>query len=128
MLTEEQRKDADRLRHYIDREQLVAVMNDTKWQRLFKALESMQGWVEFRRKDVREDEHSVGRWDADLYYMLGGWENIEWLDIMATRATDHTEQLLLAVREAGVPFSRQEKIIRIWGYLRSGVSPRWEQV
>ena len=53
MLTQDQKKDADRLARYIDREQLVSVMSDTKWQRLFDALKPIQGLLDFRRKDVR---------------------------------------------------------------------------
>ncbi|MEW6307149.1 MAG: DUF6678 family protein [Verrucomicrobiota bacterium] len=70
--------------------------------------------------------------------MFAGWQNIEWLDVRAVRAfprgalvepgiKDNTTQLIQAIREAGVPFSRQEGCIRIWGYVRSGISPRWEE-
>ena len=138
MLTKEQKKDAERLARYIAREGLVSMMNDTKWQRLFHALEPIQGWLSFRRKDVRENEGAPTSWCGDFHYMFAGWSNIEWLDIGArrrirlgtlveARIEDNTALLIQAVRQAGVPFSRHDECIRVWGYVRPGVSPQWEQ-
>ncbi len=141
MLTEEQKKDAARLARYIEREQLVSVMNDTKWGRLFSALAPIQGWLDFRRKDVRgcDDASRWGGdvWCGDFYYSFGGENNIEWIDIRARleirrgalvkpTIEDKTPPLIEAVRSAGVPFSRLEDCIRIWGYIRPGISPEWE--
>ena len=138
MLTEEQRKAAERLTRCIERERLVSVMNDTKWRRLFEALQPIQGVLEFRRKEVGQDESQLGSWCDDIYYMLAGWRHIEWLDISARRSfqrgvllapeiNDQTSLLLQTVRDAGVPFSRQEHGVRIWGYLRPGATPNWDQ-
>jgi len=138
MHTEEQKKDAERLARYIEREGLVCVMNDTKWQRLFDALQPIQGWLDFRRKDVRGNERESESWCSDLYMMLGNWSSIEWLDIRAQRSIprgallqprieDSTPLLIQSVRRAGVRFSQHEHCIRIWGYLRTGVSPRWKE-
>ncbi|MDX2109089.1 MAG: DUF6678 family protein [Verrucomicrobiota bacterium] len=138
MLTEGQKIDADRLARYIAREQLVSIMNDTKWQRLFNALEPIAGSLSFRRKDVRGTEQTSESWCRDFYHMFGGWISIEWLDITAKRAIprgaliepriqDETPLLIGAVRAAGVAFSRHEAYVRIWGYLRPGVSPKLEK-
>ena len=138
METEAQRIDRQRLRRYIEREQLTSIMNNAKWQRLFDALESIQGVLDFRRKDVRQDEPDDENWDGDLYHVLGGWENIEWLDIRAILtvrrgallepdAKDNTHLLTQAVREAGIPFSRNPDGIRIWGYVRPRSTPHWEE-
>jgi len=138
MLTEDQKNDAERLARYIEREQLASVMSDTKWQRLFNVLEPIQGLLDFRRKDVRGCDDAPESWCSDFYHMLGGWSSIEWLDIRAVRTIprgalvkpkteDHTPLLIQAVRQAGVPFSRHEECIRIWGYVRPGVSPQWQE-
>jgi len=137
-MTEEQKKDAERLARCINREQLVSVMNDTKWQRLFNALQPMECWLDFRRKDVRESDAASESWHTDLYHMMGGWRSIEWLDIRARetiwpgflikpKIVDKTATLIEAIKGAGVPFSRHENYIRIWGYVRPGVSPQWER-
>jgi hypothetical protein len=41
--TEEQRKDAVRLRRYIERERLCSVMNSTKWQEAIQVPFSREG-------------------------------------------------------------------------------------
>lgn len=133
MLTEDQKKDAERLARYIEREQLVSVMNDTKWQSLFDALEPIQGLLDFRRKDVRADKRNPESWCSDFYLMFGGWISIEWLDIRAQRTIhrgalvqpkieDNTALLIQSVRRVRVRFSQDPHCIRIWGYLRPGVS------
>lgn len=138
MHTEEQKKDAERLVRYIEREQLVSVMNDTKWQQLFDVLEPIQGWLDFRRKDVRGGEPESESWCSDLYMMLGNWRSIEWLDIRAERTIprgallepkieDTTALLIQSVKQAGVRFFQQEHCIRVWGYVRPGVSPYWKE-
>jgi hypothetical protein len=138
MPTQEQTKDAERLARYIEREQLVSVMNDTKWRRLFDALEPLQGLLEFRRKDVRGTEPKSESWCGDLYHMLDGWSDIEWLEIRGQGRVrrgallepiieDKTHLVIESIRRAGVRFSQEGNRVRIWGYLRPGGSPRWEE-
>ena len=136
METPEQKKDRDRLRSYIKRENLTCVLNDTKWSELLEALSRIAGVLDFRRKDVRDPDDSNTPWCSDLPYMLGGWENIEWLDIRAQvshrqgallppRIEDHTDQLIDALDSVGIPYSRTDDGARIRGYLRPGISPEW---
>jgi hypothetical protein len=42
------------------------------------------------------------------------------------KAEDHTDDMLEALRAAGVPYERTEEGVRIWGYLRPGTSPNWD--
>jgi hypothetical protein len=137
MITEEQKIDAGRLARYIEREQLVSVMSNTKWQRLWNVLEPIRGLLDFRAKDVREREDAAESWCRDIYYMFNCWKSIEWLEVRAIVTTPrgalvapkiegHTTELVQAVRQARVPFSRHEQSIRIWGYVRPGISPKWE--
>jgi len=137
-VTEDQRVARSRLKRHIQREGLVSAMNDTKWRRLFDALEPIQGFLDFRRKDVREEEPDADCWCGDLYMMFGGEESIEWLDIrgilsvrrgalLASKTEDKAEALVEAVRSAGVAFSTGDGCIRVWGYVRPGTSPDWER-
>ena len=137
MSSVEQRKDRQRLQAYIEREQLVSVLNDTKWERLFRSFQILDDILDFRRKDVRDPSSEAPlHWDADLYHVMGAWHSIEWLEVRAkvsrsrgallqVTVEDHTARLLEAVKSAGVPFEMTEEGIRIWGYLRPGVSPKW---
>jgi hypothetical protein len=83
MLTEDQKKDTDRLARYVEREQLVSLMSDTKWQRLFSSLEPIAGWLDFRRKDVLGSDQASVSWCSDFYHMFEDGSGIEWLDIRA---------------------------------------------
>lgn len=136
--TEDQRIDRERLKRHIEREQLVPVLNDTKWRRLMRALEPLEYTLDFRRKDVREDEPDLDRWCSELHYMFGGWENIEWLDIRAIlrihrgalvepERQDNIELLMGAVRKTGVTFTRHDYGVRIYGHIRPGTSQEWKK-
>lgn len=113
-----------KLKSYIDREQIVSVLNDTKWQRLYDQLSAMDNYyIDFKRKDL--DGEVPQEWQGDLHEQLGLWHKIEWLEI----ATDnnHTKELHSAIQCSGVPYTIEQGVYRIWGYLRQGVSPAWAQ-
>ncbi len=136
MSTEGQKIDRLRLRSYIKRNQLSGVLNDTKWRQLFRSLESKRLGLPFKRKDVRDSDDLNEHWDHDIYHVFGAWENIEWLEIRAVVRIrqgallppiekDFTNELIAAVTQAGVPYSKTEDGIKVWGYLRPGDSPEW---
>ena len=69
-----------KLKSYIEREQVVSVLNDTKWQKLFDSLRATEEYfLEFKRKDL--DENEPDNWASDLYMQFGLWEKIEWIEI-----------------------------------------------
>lgn len=138
MSTDEQIRDRARLKSYIEREQLVCILNNTKWEKLFRVLEGIQGKLDFKRKDVRESEKTDQRWDGDIYHVFGLCENIEWLEIRAQisipkgaliepKVEDYTNELITLVKDASVPFSRTKEGIKVWGYVRPGTNPDWEK-
>jgi hypothetical protein len=139
MLTPEQTKDRDRLRRYIQREQLTSVMSDTKWRRLLAVIDSLPFGVRFRCQDVREPVREQAGWDPDRYHVFGGdLAGIEWLEInarfeiprgqlVAPEVRDHSAELRQALTAANVPFSIENGNVRVWGYTRPGRSPRWEK-
>src|SRR5262245_29995005 len=84
MLTPEQTKDRERLRRYIQREQLTSVMSDAKWRRLLAVIDSLRFGVRFRHQDVRKPARQHAGWDPDRYHIFGGdLAAIEWLEISA---------------------------------------------
>ncbi len=127
--TEEQRKDAERLRRYIEREQLIALMNDTKWRKVITALRHIPNFpMRFRVQCLRSD--SPATWDSSFpWHVPQPYNVIEWLDIdpiahfhrgqlISDATIDFTEQVVQALQSVSVPFSHEGPFIRIWGYAR----------
>ena len=111
-----------KLYSYLEREKIVSVLNDTKWQKLFDCLKTTDNYyLDFRRKDLNSSESP--NWNGDLYEVFGMWQIIEWMEIRTDRA--HLPELNLAVKNSGVPYSKNNDILKVWGYLRPGVSPNW---
>ncbi|MFB2707326.1 DUF6678 family protein [Marinobacter shengliensis] len=125
-----------KLTKYLEENQISSVLNDSKWERLFELLREIEGALDFQRKDLDEPEPDESYWDGDLYHVMGEWQRIEWLNIRALVSeskgallqpvvTDRTDLLIQALEKAGTPFERLKDGVRIWGYLRPGVSPQW---
>lgn len=129
------RRTAKLLRELAD-QQLVSVLNKTKWERLFEELNRESLPVDFRRKDVNEAESCDDRWDGDIFHVFGGCEVIEWLDIRARLSVsrgkllepeihDFTAELVAAAKRANIPYSVTREGIRVWGYIGAGSNVQW---
>jgi ribosomal protein L11 methylase PrmA len=122
-------EDVRRTRRYVEREGLCSVMNDTKWERLVAAIQSLRGFTpQYRQKHARASEPAD--WDGEWHYHLRPFSVIEWIDIdpldrRQYPATDRTDEIEKLLRAIPVPFSREGSALRVWGYLRAGVPPRW---
>ena len=125
-----------KLIRYIERENISSVLNNTKWERLFKEFQKIEFALDFQRKDLDEAEPNPDYWDSDLYHVMGGWEKIEWLNIRAfvshprgafvkPEIENNTPLLKVALRQSGVPYCMHNDGVRVWSYLRPGVSPEW---
>lgn len=126
-----------KLTRYVEENQITCVLNDTKWERLFNELKEIDGVLDFQRKDLDEEEEpNPEYWDGDLYHIIGEWQQIEWLNIRALVSeskgallepviTDHIDSLINALSKANIPFEKHNDGVRIWGYLRPGISPQW---
>ncbi len=133
-LTPEQQKDCERIRAYVAAHQLVSVMSDTKWRRMRDAV-CNRGFM-YRRKDVREPE-PADHWGGDFYHVFGGWpSSIEWIEIrtlvpvhrgrlLQPQMDDRGPDIEQALRSAGIPFTRSEDRVRVYGYTRPGAFPDW---
>ena len=125
-----------KLRRYIEKNQITCVLNDTKWEQLFQSLKKIEWTLDFQRKDLDEQDPEESNWDSDIYHVMGESQNIEWLYIRAQvsehqgallkpKITDNTPLLLEAIKHANIPYSMHKDGVKIWGYLRPGVSPNW---
>ncbi len=121
---------------YIERENLTSVLNNTKWGRLFSELKSIGCYIDFQRKDIEEEYTNLDIWCSDIYNIFAGCEHIEWLNIRALRnqprgalvkpkIENNIQSLIKAVSNSGVPYCMHGDGVRIYGYLRIGVSPEW---
>jgi hypothetical protein len=140
-MTPAQMQNAERTRRYIERERLTSCLNDTKWQELVAAMRSFKDFVpKYQVKHVRENLQPPGvPWDAEWYYHLP-WPRmvIEWVDIdpinvvdkrneeeRRKETPDFTADIVAALRSIGVPFSIEGHRLRVWCYLRPGISPKF---
>jgi hypothetical protein len=82
MPTEDQKKDAERLRRHIAREGLVSIMNDTKWRTLRSAILTETSYQpRYRVKQVRGSIPSLDAWERDWEFQFPNPAlSIEWID------------------------------------------------
>ncbi len=130
-------KAAQRVLRLVEREGLVAVMNATKWQELVAITRAYTACAPRHRiKDLRGPEPPADTWDGEWYYHLRPYRTIEWLEITcfphaeqgnrSLADVDHCVQHIMDdLQAAHIPFSLERGAIRVWGYLRPGVTPEW---
>lgn len=131
-MTPEQKKNDERLRRYIEREQLYPVMNNTKWQETVDVLLSIKEFaVRFQVKCLRAAEPSTNYWDGSFpEHIPYPYKTIEWLNIdpivklhrgrlIAPETRDFTKEVERALESKNIPFVRKKDVIRIYGYTRT---------
>jgi hypothetical protein len=139
MPTEDQKKNAERLRRYIQREQLASVMNDTKWRELRALmLEAASFSPRYRVKCLQEPSPPETAWDKDWRYHLPTFKTIEWLDIDPVQSdrkgrlvpavqVDRTAELEALLGSRSIPFEHEGGFLRVYGYRRKARTPRPER-
>ncbi|TVP80162.1 MAG: hypothetical protein EA353_04600 [Puniceicoccaceae bacterium] len=136
MMTQEQKKDSERLARYVIREQLVSLMNDTKWEALRSAMIALKEFNPCYRLACLRSEPDVN-WDGDWHYHLPPFKCIEWLEIdpvqkkrigrlVKDEETDFSKEIKTILWAEHIPFSLEGGLIRIWGYQRPGTQINFE--
>jgi len=129
-------RNKEQVKEYVLREGITSVLNDTKWNRLFDLLEANPKFFQYRRTDLDGStfpEDGVS-FTPELAQYWGNFWVMEWLDILSYRVhskgallkpdiEDFTNELVALAQDAGVKFTILERGIRVWGYIRKGVSP-----
>lgn len=122
---------------YINEHQLSSVMNNTKWRKLDSAVNESDDFVpHIRYKLIHEDEPNSGFTPVWWNELLEISEVIEWLEIqpfqiehfgglVSDKQTDFTSLLSGQLKKQSIPFSIENGMYRIWGYLRVGESPKF---
>lgn len=136
-LSEDQKKEIERLRQFVARNRLDARMNGTKWRAAIDAIQAIGGYkARFRVKCVTDAAEPPPRWDENFPGNIPLYNSIEWLELDPAGATaggahpaggralkrgaDFGEALRRGLAEAGVPFADGGPGIRIIGYARNG--------
>jgi hypothetical protein len=129
-LTDEQKKEIERLRQFVARNRLDARMNGTKWRAAIDAVMAIPGYTpSFRVKLVTDAaEPPAGAWDAAFPGGIPLYNSIEWLELHpAGNAAGNKpgkagfrEALRRDLTAAGIPIEETATGIRIIGFVRTG--------
>lgn len=123
----------------IERERLIGVMNNTKWNALFTDLEDIDELISFKVTYVDgstwpEAGASIP-YTSELAQIWGNFLALEYLDIDARIShskgallepdiVDHQSKVVDICKKHNARFSAIENGIRIWGYFRHGNDPK----
>jgi hypothetical protein len=130
-LSEEQKKEIERLRNFVARNRLNTRMNGTKWRAAIDAVCAIAGYqAAFRVKLVTEKtDPPVDVWDAAFPDHIPLYNSIEWLelhpasadrvDAKQKRRTDFRAALRDSLIAAGIPIQETDTGVRIVGYSRT---------
>ncbi|MBU2978735.1 DUF6678 family protein [Alteromonas sp. C1M14] len=116
---------------YINKHQLTSVMNNTKWNNVEIALNEREDFVpHVRYKLIYEDKPNgfTSVWWDELLVIA---QNIEWLEVQPftlerrgalvdDKKTDYTDFVSSQLKKYAIPYSIEDGMYRIWGYLRVG--------
>src|SRR5687767_8530237 len=80
-MTEEQERDLRRLRRHVQEQQLVSVMNETKWSELRQLMIEHPRSPRYRLQCLLSPPTDPESWERDWHYHLPAFVWIEWLDI-----------------------------------------------
>jgi hypothetical protein len=129
-LTEEQKKEIERLRSFVSRNRLSSLMNGTKWRAAIDAIQGIEGYrASFRFRGITDaDDPPADRWDEAFPQNIPLYNSIEWLELNARSAgaapkdkkADFREAVKRALSAAGVPIAESGTGVRIVGYTRPG--------
>ena|SRR3989442_262036 len=133
-----------KLQRVIQDQQLSCVMNNTKWRELISEMRRLQNrgfLVQHQAKDLFGPWPSPTGWDGEWFYHLLLWNSLQWVDVrcetkasrpykppIALSAEERAavwSEICACLKAKHIPFSVEDGIIRVWGYLRPGESPRW---
>jgi hypothetical protein len=122
----------------IEKEGMIGVMNNTKWNALFEALNSIDELLSYRVTYIDgstwPDEEASFPFTSELVQIWGNFKAMEFLDLDARvshskgallkpEIIDHRQKVIGLCAKQNAKFSVTENGIRIWGYFRHGNVP-----
>ena len=122
----------------IEKERLIGVMNNTKWNALFYDLNEVVELISYRVTYIDgttwPDYEASFPFTTELAQIWGNFIAMEYLDIetkishskgalLKPEIIDHTNKLIDICTKQSSKFTVTETGVRIWGYFRQGNEP-----
>jgi hypothetical protein len=130
-LSEEQKKEIERLRNFVARNRLASQMNGTKWRAAIDAIQGITGYrASFRVKRLMDaGDPPDHQWDDAFPAHIPLYNSIEWLELNPflgsppafggkDKRASFREALQRELAAAGIPIVESESGVRIVGYSR----------
>ena len=130
-LTEDQKKEIERLRQFVSRNRLNAHMNSTKWRAAIDAIQAIPGYrAAFRVKRITDaNEPPANVWDTAFPGNIPLYNSIEWLELnphaepiavpgARPKRMDFSEALKRELDAAHIPVMESGTGIRIVAHTR----------
>jgi hypothetical protein len=130
-LSDDQKKEVERLRQFATRNRFELQMNSTRWRVALDTLLAIEGYsLGYRVKCITDKQEPSTQWQMDFPQGLPLYNAIEWLEVECILPASASRELRLALpgkvqklaqamEVARVPFTVLPKGVRIQGYARS---------
>jgi hypothetical protein len=131
-LTEEQKREVERLRQFVSRNRITVRMNGTKWRAAIDAVLAIPdiGQLEYKVKHITDTvDPAPGGWSPGFPAGLPLYNAIEWVELRSkilgawdakarSKVKDIGEPIRKSLEAAGVPCEEGQEGIRILGHTR----------
>lgn len=121
-LTEEQKREVERLRQFVSRNRLDVLMNGTKWRAAIDAVAGLAGYAApFRVRRVTDTQDPPLAWSTGFPAGLPLYNAIEWIELNVRpdrKGPDFTDPLRRALQAEGIPIAIEKTGLRILGHAR----------
>ena len=121
-LTDEQKREVERLRQFVSRNKLNVLMNSTKWRAALDAALSLEGYpAPFRVRCVTDNQDPPLSWSAGFPAGLPLHNAIEWVELNPRpqpKGKDYAADLERVLKAAGIPIETHKTGVRIMGHTR----------
>ncbi|WP_461535051.1 DUF6678 family protein [Spongorhabdus nitratireducens] len=120
------------IRREVESRKLYGVMNDTRWQSVYKAFQSQDLPFEYRSVDIFGEIFPADHLRFDIREVFPRhFSTIKWLEVHTKEikhygelvpplVTDHTPLAIEVAAKAKARFTLTDYGIRIWGYIKQG--------
>jgi hypothetical protein len=121
-LDEGQKREVERLRQFVSRNRLDALMNSTKWRAAIDAVAGLDGYpAPFRVRRITDTQDPPLEWARGFPEGLPLYNAIEWVELNPRpnpKGRDFTAPLTSALEAAGIPIALEKTGLRILGHKR----------